>query len=354
MRGYSHTLRSVCLRARTRMQFLGLAIALMIGGLSAPLGAWGQSSTPRPHAVAPEATFHFGTVAQGTKVKHEFKIRNEGSGPFHIQRVVPSCGCTASAADQATVFPGGESTVRVEFDTTGFSGDQTKTVRVLTSDSERPSIDLAVKGTILADVVAEPAYVSFGDLFVGPQGSPAKTVTVSVREGASVRLGEVKGWSKLLAVTETVKESTRRVLSIQLRDGVKPGELRDRIVVTLVTPQGEGTLNIPVVASVKSEVFVRPMSLSFGVIGGSEPIVRKATLSNLGARPLQIRSITSSHPGVVARFSPVDAAGNFILEVALDPTQITSDFKGELTIITDRQDLPPMALHVYGIVPPRL
>ena len=40
-----------------------------------------------PIAVAPEATYQFKTVPEGTQVTHEFKIQNKGTAPLIIERV---------------------------------------------------------------------------------------------------------------------------------------------------------------------------------------------------------------------------------------------------------------------------
>lgn len=314
--------------------------------------AWAESGTPKPHAVASESAFDFGTVPQGAKVVHEFSLKNEGSAPFSIQRIVPSCGCTASAADISTVPPGGAAKIRVEFDTTGFSGERTKSVRVLTSDSERPSIDLTIKGVIVADVVAEPAYLALGDIFPAAVTSK-KQVTVRVREGSDTKIRGVKAWSNAITVTEDEVAPSKRVLSVGISPNLPPGDIRDRIVVTLETSSGEKMFNIPVVASVKSEVVVKPGVLSFGVIEGEKILLRKATLSNFGSRPMAVREISSSDPALSGVATPVDGGKGFVIEVSLDPKGIQSDFRGVLTIITDRQDVPPVALNVYGIVPPR-
>jgi len=40
-----------------------------------------------PIAVAPEATYQFEPVPEGTQVTHEFKIQNKGTAPLRIERV---------------------------------------------------------------------------------------------------------------------------------------------------------------------------------------------------------------------------------------------------------------------------
>jgi len=339
--------------ARGVARIVGVALVALCSVALCVRDVVAQSGTPKPRAVAPETVFDFGSVSQGSKVVHEFALKNEGNAPFSIQRVVPSCGCTASAVDTTTVAPGGEAKIKVEFDTTGFSGARTKSVRVLTSDSERSAIDLLLKGTIVPDVVAEPAYLSFGDVFPGGGDAAAKQVTVTVREGAEVKLGEVKAWSKGIRVTEIEQGPRRRVLSVALAPNVPPGEMRDRIVVTLLGSSEQSSMNIPVVASIKNEVVVKPGALSFGVVEGEKVITRKATLSNFGSRPLSVKEISSNHPALSALATPIDGGKAYIIDVSLDPKAVKEDFRAVLSIITDRQDLSPVALNAYGIVSPR-
>lgn len=40
-----------------------------------------------PIAVAPETTYQFETVPEGTQVTHEFKIQNKGTAPLIIEKV---------------------------------------------------------------------------------------------------------------------------------------------------------------------------------------------------------------------------------------------------------------------------
>jgi hypothetical protein len=298
------------------------------------------------------ATYDFGSVVEGTKVKHDFVVRNGGTAPFTIQRIVPSCGCTASSASTETVPPGGESKIHVTFDTTGFSGTKEKSVQILTSDPVNGRLEVKLRGRIETDVVVEPPFVAFGDI-VGSQGSIApKRVAVSVRAGADVVLGDVQTFGTGITVTPVTSEPTKKVFDIALAAGIPPGALRERIVVATSVGGKEKSLNIPIVASVKREISLRPETISFGIISGTEPLIRKATLTNFGGKPVAVVSVKSSDPALSARYKTVDNGRNFLLELRLDPQRVTTDFRGTVTVITDRQDVGPVALNVYGILPP--
>lgn len=333
---------------------LVLSFVFLCGALAPQAAFGGDAPAPKPKAVVKEPTHNFGTVVQGTKIVHDFKITNEGSAPFSIQRVVPSCGCTASSATASAVLPGGHALIHVEFDSTGFSGEKTKSVRVLTSDSEHPAIDVFLKGQIEPEVSLEPAYVSFGDLVVGQGGSGTKSVTVVVREGSPLDLGEVKSWSKFVKVKEISGGAKKKVIGITLAEGLPAGEFRDRVVINTKSGDTEGAINIPLVASVKSEVALQPANVSFGVVDGKEPIVRKVTLNNFGSRPVAIREIRSSEPALRGTFKAIEPGKNFIIELSLDPKLVKRDFRASVEVVTDRDDLGTMALNVYGITPPQL
>jgi len=59
-----------------------------------------------PNLVVEQPVFDFGEVAQGDKVPHTFKFRNDGDKPLYIDRVKSSCGCTAALLSAKTLAPG--------------------------------------------------------------------------------------------------------------------------------------------------------------------------------------------------------------------------------------------------------
>lgn len=326
--------------------------------LAAIVAVWGAVATaetsvvPRPRAVVDAPIHDFGTVPEGTKVRHEFVLRNAGTGPFSIQRIMPSCGCTASNASVDTLSPGAETKIQVTFDTTGFSGERESKVVILTSDPDNGQIEVRLRGRIETDVIFEPAALVFGDVIKGQTEGGSKRVTASVRAGARIVVDDVRSSARGVVITPVLNAPDKRVFDVSLGNDVPLGPLRDRI--TVVTRAGEETksVNLPLVAFVRSEVSLRPSSISFGVIEGAAPLVRKATLNNVGAQPIRIVSVTASDPALSAEVKPVDEGRNFVVEVKLDPQRVKANLQATVTVITDRQDVGPVALQVYGILPP--
>lgn len=85
---------------------------------------------PLPVMQFSETEFDFGTIKEGDKVSHMYKVKNTGEVPLIIQDVKPTCGCTAPDWTKTPIPPGGEGFVKAEFDSQGKQNLQNKFVTV--------------------------------------------------------------------------------------------------------------------------------------------------------------------------------------------------------------------------------
>ncbi|MDP2928206.1 MAG: DUF1573 domain-containing protein [Candidatus Omnitrophota bacterium] len=93
----------------------------------------------------------FGKVKQGTVLKHDFILKNEVNDILRINNIHTSCGCTASESDKKSLMPQESTTIKVTFNSHGYSGPVTQFVYVHTDNT-----DLAIiKFTIKAQIVKE-------------------------------------------------------------------------------------------------------------------------------------------------------------------------------------------------------
>lgn len=74
--------------------------------------------------------FDFGSTDEGEIVKHVFKFKNTGSEPLVISNAKGSCGCTVPTWPKEPVPPGGVGEIKIEFNTKGKPGRQSKRVTV--------------------------------------------------------------------------------------------------------------------------------------------------------------------------------------------------------------------------------
>lgn len=89
----------------------------------------------------------FGTIKAGEKVNYTYKFTNTGTGDLVISDAKASCGCTVPNYTKEPVKPGGSGEVSVVFDSTGKSGNVSKTV-TLTLNTEKGTETVDFKANI--------------------------------------------------------------------------------------------------------------------------------------------------------------------------------------------------------------
>ena len=95
-----------------------------------------------------DKNFDFGTVAQGTKVEHDYVVKNNGTENLIIRKVKASCGCTAVTPAKTVLAKGESTTIHATFDSRGKSGRQQKTITVISNDPKQSNILLRISGTV--------------------------------------------------------------------------------------------------------------------------------------------------------------------------------------------------------------
>ena len=94
-------------------------------------------------------TWDFGSVKEGTLLKHVFILRNESKNTLVINKLQTSCGCAVSTASHNEIPQGQASKVEVTFNTKGYSGGVKQFVYVHTNDPKKPIIKLTVSAEIV-------------------------------------------------------------------------------------------------------------------------------------------------------------------------------------------------------------
>ncbi len=104
---------------------------------------------PKIHFNSTE--YNFGTITQGTIVKHTFDFTNTGTSGLIIRKVRTSCGCTTTFYTHDTIPPGGHGQIKVRFDSHHKLGPQIKIITVITNspDPESNKVLLRLTGTVI-------------------------------------------------------------------------------------------------------------------------------------------------------------------------------------------------------------
>ena len=149
-----------------------------------PAAGTDPAANPTENAVDPnvpkttvkfaESEYDFGKVKEGEKVVHVYKFTNTGKEPLIINSAKGSCGCTVPEWPKDPVAPGATGEIKVEFNSKGKVGQQSKTVTIMANTDPNPS-QIIIKGVVEKDPNAPaPAAAAPGgaqpQIQVQPQG----------------------------------------------------------------------------------------------------------------------------------------------------------------------------------------
>lgn len=171
---------------------------------------------PRMEIAAPSADF--GSVTNGSLVRHDFGLRNSGDSSLVIHSVTPDCeSCTRVRLDRNVVPAGERAVLSVEFDPKGLTGAVKRAVLLESNDEARPrQVVMFSARVMLAKVTnglaANPALIVFH-----AGGVPeTRVVFVSQIGGFPVRLLDAVAPSTNLAC-EIYEESGRPNYRVYVR-----------------------------------------------------------------------------------------------------------------------------------------
>ena len=100
-------------------------------------------------ARVPELTFNYGTISQGEKKFHEFVVYNDGKRDLTLHKAKSNCGCIQTTLSKNVIAAGDSAIVRVDFDSFGKEGKDSRKVNVYMNDPAMPEIKLEMVGEIL-------------------------------------------------------------------------------------------------------------------------------------------------------------------------------------------------------------
>lgn len=317
--------------------------------LALPLPVLAEVEKPLPKLSVPQSEYRFEPVPAGSRVKHSFKIENRGDAELVIERVIPSCGCTASTASRNKIPAGQSAELNVEFDSTGFSGEKLKTVTVVTNDPHHSSVTFTLRGKVEEDVTIRPARISFDEISRSDLEGARQEVTVTVREGSGTVITGIKNLSRNLAVEELDGSLTSRRFKVGLSSLAKEGEIRDRVIIEVSRAGRPHMLNLPVFAVVNGDYKAIPSSLSFGVIDPNVVAEREIVVKATGKAPLDILGVRSDSAALRTELEIKQPSREYVIKVKLDPRRLGAATELKATVTADL-GAGALPIVVYGVV----
>lgn len=112
--------------------------------------------TPEELEMAPKlaienALYDFGKLENNKKLTTEFVLSNNGKKPLEIRSVKPNCSCISTELVDKTIPVGGNTRLKVSFNTAGRRGNQQKSVAIFSNDPHASTQRVTVKAYISTD-----------------------------------------------------------------------------------------------------------------------------------------------------------------------------------------------------------
>lgn len=116
-----------------------------------------------PNIVSEDPVYSFGRIDSKQKVKHIFKVSNNGDKELLISRVRGCCGTTVSCSNKR-LMPGESTDVYVKLSFFGKRGSQRKMIYVESNDPDTKYYTLTVSGEVYDGIFYDKSIVVFDDL----------------------------------------------------------------------------------------------------------------------------------------------------------------------------------------------
>jgi len=128
--------------------FFGLGIALLYSQLPQKVPKAAKSAPTSNIETLDSSSWDFGSIKEGDIVKHNFIFKNESKKVLTIKDVNTSCGCAVSQVEKKVLKPGEATTIEVQFNSRGYSGEIKQYIYVYTDDLDNPVARFIIKASV--------------------------------------------------------------------------------------------------------------------------------------------------------------------------------------------------------------
>lgn len=237
-------------------KWFGVLIIIVLFG--ANLSAQ-QPATPKPSQAKmtiSENMWDFGYIPQSSFVSHVYKITNVGRDSLIIEKVRPSCGCTAAPLKKDKLAPKESTDLFVTFNSGRFAGPVGKGIYITSNDSAMPGRSITFSATVgdknpIATLT--PQSVEF-DSIRAPKDNKKyiKLENFSGNKLNILLLDNPGGFLKIKIKDLQLQANQSTQIEVALNKGLEPGWLKTSFTLQLDGSQKVKT-TIPVKAFINKE-----------------------------------------------------------------------------------------------------
>jgi hypothetical protein len=287
-------------------------------------------------------------------VEHDFILKNRGSSPVRIQRVLLTSPMVVTRM-QAFTPPGAESTIHVKLDTTALKGHFEGEVRVVFNDGVEPQAILGFEGEIaqLIELLPGPAF------YVGARRGEVREGTIEIinRQPEALEILEVThSTQRFTTRLDTIEPGRRFRLTLSVKPNGPGGRHSEPILITTSSPSLPN-LTVTAHTLLRERVYTFPDGVDFGALRRSD-IERTPDLLDRIAQTLMVYQyggtnfrieIRSDLPFLAVQTERGPQGDRYqntvkLLREKLQP----GPFRGSLLIKTNDVEFPSLVVPVTG------
>lgn len=326
-------------------------------------------------AADDEETAHdFGDVLEGDSRTHVFRLKSSGNDPLIIQRLKPSCGCTAAEVDLLAadgskstyvwgeaIEPGTMLEVPTTINSAGRNGKMRTNVSIYSNDPASP-YRLEVEADVVPVLVVEPLLLDFGKMTSSDRKEGTITVKTEVLDPFFLTLDADQVLSPLTVdVTPVDPDASGKakvwelhvVLGPQTPEGIRRYPLKLITDVAAPTaddghghdhgPQPVGaafrTAQANVQATVSGMIVANPNFVSLGLVAPGTRVDRSVRIESLDPEfklsetmPIEVVSFTGEEFPYAEFFSfvvePIAGQEGKAVDLTISLSGMPEDFQG--------------------------
>lgn len=309
-----------------------------------------------PKLVIGERIKDFGAVAQGVVLETSIELRNTGDAPLVISAVRPTCGCTVVEFDRE-IAPGATGKIDAKLDTTGFRGQITKSVFIISNDAQDQTASVVLKADVqpFLDLMPRP-LVKFN--VVQYETATDKMILVGGTD-QDFKVTDIKTSAPYLTATSRELEESELLpgmhedqyeISVTLGEDAPPGALKGTVEIFTDHPKAPHIV-AKVFGIVRALIHVTPTHLQFGSVDPSLNLGRNVILVN--NRPDQVVEVTGAEvddPAFTTEVVAVEEGRRYQIMVKVNPDADPGSRDATLTIRTTDPLFPEVVVPVRASI----
>ena len=299
--------------------------------------------------VVEESLHNFGEVLAGSKIKHNFKLKNTGNDVLNILNVEVPCACTATVLSKYEIPPGEFGVIEAILTVPSDISQVEQSFYVYTSDPAQNRIPFTFKGTAFLPISTFPDHVFFGK--VEPKRTLKKNLTVHRSKGKDIKITGVRVNSPdLTAQIVSNEESEITRIEVAMLKLMQVGQFIHRLSIDYSYEGEKATHSVTVRGEVLGVFDVYPKKLFFGLVNREKSVTKTTTISPVNSQPFNITEVLSGSKYISTKIMPqADEIGYHML-VAVSRNAPSGELSGEIMVKTDSATQPTIRVPFAGII----